>query len=180
LPLAYLREFALWFRPDVEMNRESGGKMAYHVLWLGPGQGVVKSADLPPLPLLDTTRWPDKLAEALLPPPAHLMLDKDLSSPWNVLSFALAVMSALLSWSLMRRYDSSPMAVAGWTLFVFLLGIGGLLTLLCVQEWPAREACPLCKKPRAVDRELCPHCQSPFPPPEKNGTEIFAPLANVD
>jgi predicted amidophosphoribosyltransferase len=59
---------------------------------------------------------------------------------------------------------------------VFLLGIAGLLTLLCAQEWPARVACPNCKKLRAVDRELCEHCQAPFPPPEKNGTEIFAPL----
>ena len=66
--------------------------------------------------------------------------------------------------------------MAGWTLFVFLLGVAGLLTLLCVQEWPAREACSHCKKLRAVDRELCEHCQSPFAPPERNGTEIFAPL----
>ena len=168
--------FAVWFRPDTELNRKSGGKMPDHVVWLGPEPAVAKSADLPPLPILDFTRWPDQLAEALLPPPAHLMLDKNISSPWNVLSFALAIMSALLSGALVRRHDSSPMAVAGWTLFVFLLGIAGLLTLLCVQEWPAREACPHCKKLRAVDRELCPHCQSPFSPPEKNGTEIFAPL----
>ena len=87
--------FAVWFHPDIEMNRKADGKMPIHVLWLGPGQAVAKSADLPSLPVLDFTRWPDKLAEALLPPPAHLMLDKNLYSPWNVLSFALAVMSAV-------------------------------------------------------------------------------------
>ena len=172
--------FAVRFRPDAEMNRKSGGKMPDHVLWLGPGQAVAKSADLPPLPVLELNRWPEKLVEALLPPPAHLLLDKVLSSPWNVLSFALAFLSAVIGGLLARRHDSSPMTIAGWTLFVFLLGIGGLLTLLCVQEWPAREACPHCNKLRAVDRELCPHCQSPFPPPEKNGTEIFAPLAKAD
>ncbi len=169
-------KFAVWFWPDVEMNRKANGKMPIHVVWLGPGQAVAKTADLPGLPVPEFTSWPQRLAQALLPPPAHLMLDRDISSPWNVLGFALALMSALLSWALARRHDSSPMAMAGWTLFVFLLGIAGLLTLLCVQEWPAREACPHCKKLRAVDRELCPHCQSPFPPPEKNGTEIFAPL----
>jgi hemoglobin-like flavoprotein len=169
-------QYAVWFRPDVEMNRKANGKMPIHVLWLGPGPAVAKTADLPALPVTEFNSWPEKLAKALLPPPAHLMLDKDIASPWNVLSFTLALMSALLSWSLVRRYDSSSMAMAGWTLFVFLLGIAGLLTLLCVQEWPARAACPHCKKLRAVDRELCPHCQSPFAPPEKNGTEIFAPL----
>jgi hypothetical protein len=168
--------FAVWFLPDAEKNRKSGGKMPDHVLWIGPGQAVAKSADLPPLPLADASRWPDQLAAALLPPPAHWLLDKDISSPWNALSFAFAFLSAVIAWLLVRRYNSSLMAVAGWTLFVFLLGTGGLLTLLCVQEWPAREACPHCKKLRAVDRELCPHCQSPFPSPEKNGTEIFAPL----
>ena len=45
--------FAVWFRPDAEMNRKSGGKMPIHVLWLGPGQAVAKSMDLPPLPVVD-------------------------------------------------------------------------------------------------------------------------------
>jgi len=45
-----------------------------------------------------------------------------------------------------------------------------------VQEWPARVVCPQCKKRRTVDRENCEHCGAPFPPPEKNGTEIFVPL----
>ena len=40
-----------------------------------------------------------------------------------------------------------------------------------------RESCPCCKKLRVVDREKCPHCGADFAPPEKNGTEIFAPLA---
>lgn len=173
--------FAVWFHPDDEMNRKSGGKMPIHVIWVGPGQTVAKSADLPALGQPDNPpSWLDKLALTMLPPPAHLAFDNNIFSPWNVLSFALAFMSALIGWSLLRRYDSSPKTILGWTLFVFLLGLGGLLTLLCVQEWPAREACPHCKKLRAVDRELCPHCQSPFPPPEKNGTEIFAPLAKAD
>jgi len=137
---------------------------------------VAKTADLPALPLQNVNSRPEKLAEALLPPPAHLIFDKDIFSPWNVLSFALALLSAVIGWLLVRRYDSSTKTIFGWTLFVFLLGIAGLLTLLCVQEWPAREACPHCKKLRTVDRELCEHCQSPFAPPERNGTEIFAPL----
>jgi RNA polymerase subunit RPABC4/transcription elongation factor Spt4 len=48
-----------------------------------------------------------------------------------------------------------------------------------VQEWPARESCPNCKKLRVVDRDQCEHCGADFAPPEKNGTEIFEPLIAV-
>jgi len=61
-------------------------------------------------------------------------------------------------------------------LFHLLTGFPGFLAFLCVREWPAREACPACKKPRLVDREHCEHCCADFAPPEKTGTEIFAPL----
>jgi len=49
----------------------------------------------------------------------------------------------------------------------------GLLGFLCAQEWPAREPCPDCKKPRLVHREKCEYCGADFAPPPKNGTEIF-------
>ena len=168
--------FAVWFWPDNEMNANSGWKMPIHVVWIGSGQTVARSADLPFLRMSEIRSWPDELAETLLPPPAHLQFDKNIYSPWNAVSCALALISAGIAWWLARRHNASIVAGLGWTLFVFLLGIAGLLTLLCVQEWPAREPCPNCKKLRAVDRELCEHCQSPFSPPAKNGTEIFAPL----
>jgi hypothetical protein len=168
--------FALWFWPDFVMNSKSGWKLPIHVLWLGPGQTVAKSADLPFLRGSEIDSWPNQLTGTLLPPLAHLQFDKNFYSPWNALSFALAFISAGIAWLLARRHNSSIPAGLGWTLLVFLLGIAGLLTLLCAQEWPAREPCPNCGQLRAVDRELCEHCQSPFPPPEKNGTEIFAPL----
>jgi len=168
--------FAVWFYPDAQMNLKSGWKMPHHVLWLGPGQTVARSADLPYLHPQTSISWPTPLLQALLPPPAHLASDHNIYSPWSALCFALAIISAGVAWVLARRHNASIMAGIGWTLFVFLLGVAGLLTLLCAQEWAAREPCPNCKKLRAVDRELCEHCQAPFPPPEKNGTEIFAPL----
>jgi hypothetical protein len=170
--------FAIWFWPDNEMNAKSGWKMPIHVVWIGPGQTVAKSADLPFLRMSAISSWPDELAGTLLPPFAHWMTDKNIYSPWNAVGFALALISAGIAWWLTRRYNFSIPAALGWTLFVFLLGIAGLLTLLCAQEWPAREPCPNCKKLRVVDRALCEHCQSPFSPPAKNGTEIFAPLAS--
>ena len=170
-------DFALWFLPDEEMSLKSGWKTPTHILWIGPGQTVAKSADLPVLPPPDRhITWPDELATTLMPPPLYLTLPYS-QSPWHLFSFAWAVISAAIGWMLTRRYNYSIPARVGWTLFIFLLGIAGLLALLCVQEWPARAPCPNCKKLRAVDRELCEHCQSPFPPPGKTGAEIFAPLA---
>ena len=64
----------------------------------------------------------------------------------------------------------------GWVAFQLCFGIPGLLAMLSVEKWQAREACPRCKKLRVVDREKCPHCGAAFAPPEKTGTEIFAPL----
>jgi hypothetical protein len=165
--------YAIWFRPV-------NPKMPERVLWLGPGQTVVKSADLPLLDLPQNRSWTDDLAIAMEPPATYLVKGGFGRSAWNILGCILSLIGAGIGWALLRRYETSTKAVAGWTVFIFLLGIPGLLTLLCVQEWPAREACPHCKKLRAVDRELCEHCGSPFSPPERNGTEIFAPLAKAE
>jgi hypothetical protein len=75
-----------------------------------------------------------------------------------------------------RRYQFSIAALAGWAVFHLLFGVPGLLAFLSVQEWPAREPCPHCKRPRLVDRPQCARCGADWPPPEKAGTEVFAPL----
>ena len=77
-----------------------------------------------------------------------------------------------------RRYQFSIAAQAGWAVFHLLFGVPGLLAFLSVQEWPAREACPNCKRLRLVDRPQCDRCGADWPPPEKTGTEVFAPLLN--
>jgi predicted amidophosphoribosyltransferase len=62
--------------------------------------------------------------------------------------------------------------------FILVAGLPGLMAFGCVQEWPARVTCPHCQKRRVVDHETCEHCGAPFPPAEKNGTEIFEALSN--
>jgi hypothetical protein len=94
-----------------------------------------------------------------------------------LLSWGSAVLVCLpIGWWLGRRYRFSFAAQAGWAVFHVLFGVPGLLAFLSVQEWPAREACPNCKKLRVVDRPQCEHCGADFAPPEKTGTEVFAPL----
>jgi ABC-type transport system involved in multi-copper enzyme maturation permease subunit len=166
----------VWFHPDNQMNKLSGWKMPIHILWLGPDHTVTNRTDLPSIPAPDYHPWPDELATALAPPPAHLVYDNNISSPWNVLCIALAGVSAITGCLLARRYNFSTGAWVGWTLFIFVTGIAGLLGFLCAQDWPARERCPNCRKLRTVDREYCEHCAARFSPPAKTGTEIFEPL----
>jgi hypothetical protein len=173
-------KYAVWFDPDSDLNLKSGWKMPIHVAWLSPHGVISKSAELPTLRMpTGTMDWSDRIATALLPLPLQFAVDDRNSTPWILLSLALAIISAVIGWRLMRRYNYSTGASVGWTLFIVLLGVAGLLTLLCVQEWPARELCPKCKKLRAVDRDTCEHCGSTFPPPEKTGTEIFGSLTKV-
>jgi hypothetical protein len=168
--------FAVWFYPDGETNLAAHWKMPIHVLWVGPEQSVTNSIDLPSLQPSDDVYWPEQMVTTMLPPVLPVTFDHKINIAAILLSIAWAVICAVIGWMLAIRYNFSPRACVGWILFILLLVITGLLAFLCVQEWPAREVCPNCKKLRAVDRENCEHCKTPFSPPEKNGTEIFAPL----
>jgi hypothetical protein len=166
--------YAVWFIPDYQKNFKSGYVMPEHIAWLDSDRGIIKTIDLPTLRGPKQKNLADQAVTSLLPPLVLAGEDKSLFGAWHLLSWAWAGISAVIAWTLARRYHFSNGARIGWTLFVFLLGLAGLLTFLCVQEWPAREACPNCKKLRCVDREDCEHCAATFSPPEKNGTEIFA------
>ena len=143
--------------------------MPIHVLWIGADQAVTKRTELPiPIAQRDNgSSWRDTVMRALAPPPVH----------GNVFGVVLSFIWGSFGWWLARRYAFSTRASLGWAVFIFLLGIAGLLTFLCLQEWPSREVCPNCRKRRVVDSELCEHCAAPFAPPAPNGTEIFESIA---
>ena len=97
---------------------------------------------------------------------------------WRLVDIAAisAALCAVAGWLIGRRYRLPTHTQLAWALFHLLTGFPGLLAFLCVRDWPAQEPCPACEKPRLVDREHCEHCGADFSPPEKTGTEIFAPL----
>ena len=99
-----------------------------------------------------------------------------ISHTMEMLSLSAGFFCALAGWWLGQRHNLSIGARVGWSLFLFVCGIPGLLTFLSVQEWPAREKCPGCGKLRAVDREECEHCGAKFHASEPNGTEVFETL----
>ncbi len=89
------------------------------------------------------------------------------------LALLSAVISSLVCFLLARRYSWSRVRSFAWALCGLLFGPTGLLLMLALQEWPARIACPSCRRLRRVDRERCEHCGAPHALPARDGTEIF-------
>jgi hypothetical protein len=179
-------QFVLWRAPSYQASVQAGWSLPIYVSWLARDQGVVKSAELAALPIQEPGPGPgEKLLAAAMPPTLVVMLPHFWVSWWArvlpmellPLSLAGAVLVCVpIGWWLGRRYRFSFAAQAGWAVFHVVFGVPGLLAFLSVQEWPAREACPNCKRLRLVDRTQCEHCGADFAPPEKTGTEVFVAL----
>ena len=181
-------QFALWLGPSWYAQGKAGGKLPTQVVWLDRKQGVLKNTDLPEL--FHNGREfarEQKLISLSISPALMVMIPlineqprlEDI--PWVLVRYSLAAALVCLpiGWWLGLRYSLSLPARLGWAAFYLVFGIPGLLTFLSVQEWPARESCPNCKKLRVVDRDQCEHCGANFAPPERNGTEVFEPLTAV-
>jgi hypothetical protein len=75
------------------------------------------------------------------------------------------------------RYALSRVNRIAWALLGFFFGWVGLVLMLALQEWPARIACPKCRKLRVVIRDTCEHCGALHAAPAQDGTEIFESAA---
>ena len=178
--------FALWIAPGYTVLPKQRASLPTKVEWIGPGGVVSKSQKVPTLvPNTAGGGLGEKLMGLSLPlafdgvilwlmPPQQLEV---LPAGW----LSLAVAGALLVWIpltcwLGRRAGLSMQSLLCWSVFQLAFGLPGFLAFVCAQEWPSREPCPNCKKPRSVDHEQCEHCGAEFAPPETTGTEIFEPL----
>src|SRR5205823_11579122 len=74
---------------------------------------------------------------------------------------------------LARRYAFTRARRVSWAILGFFFGWVGLVLMLMLQEWPARIACPKCRRLRVVTRDRCEHCGAPHATPPPDGTEIF-------
>ncbi len=88
-----------------------------------------------------------------------------------------AAASALGCLLLARRYAFSRARSIGWALAGFCFGWVGFVLMIAIQEWPARIACPKCRKLRIVTRDTCEYCGALNAMPARDGTEIFEPIA---
>lgn len=90
-----------------------------------------------------------------------------------VILVASASVCALVSLAIARHYAFKKANRRMWVILNFLTGPAGLLTLIALRDWPAREVCPACGARRVVDRDRCEHCAAEFAAPQRDGTEVF-------
>jgi hypothetical protein len=146
--------------------------------WAGLGRPPSWTEVIPPVlvmpvsfpvamrPLSRLTRWGDPFGYVWL-------------SGWAAIAWTMTTMVSLLFAALAFRRSGAYAFPARrrwlWTVLGFLLGPLGFLLMISLLEWPAREKCPSCGRPRVVTRKRCEHCGEPFSPPALDGTEIFEP-----
>lgn len=172
--------------------------LTYHVAWFDGGGGVTRREDVSlhvaarpdferwflgaslPVPLLDD------LYVALVhplhiplyePPPSYAAaLQSELVEYWPALVIA-HVLAAVLAMSCCRRqvrYGASQSERIAWPLFVLLLGLPAWIGYRFCRSWPSLERCRSCGKIVPRDRVECAACQTDFPLPLLQGTEVFA------
>jgi len=179
--LATRGDYLLWTFPPHVLGQKFGQGPPIRVLRI-TGNQVVKEFTLP-------ARGDDELLSqwftSLMPAPTWGVLawiqDRTWSwtIPWTPTFWSLAVAAVLwlpLGLFLGTRYQQSIGSRLFWAVFNLLFNLPGFLVFLSVNQWPARESCPSCKKMRVVNLDHCEHCQGGFSPAPKTGIEIFEPL----
>lgn len=176
-------QYALWIDSPQLQSQKLEGKIGRQMVWVSADRGVVRRTELPPAdpPRAGDAVW-DKLFSFFVPPEFPFIKPLlfrfallHVQIQWNLVRIGLvgAGLCVAVGWLIGSRYHFSAQTKLAWAVFHFFAGFPGLLALLCVYEWPAREVCPNCKRLRIVDREQCEHCGADFAAPKKDGTEIF-------
>lgn len=180
-------QFAFWFSPSYATNSLMHWKLPTHIVWAEGSSKITKSLDLPSDERTWKASWIERLPELVMPPVGlfitSFLYQGNVLWEWKyyfthnlayiLMPFGGAIICVGVGWWLGRRYHFTGQSQLKWAVFHLCFNLPGLLAFLCVQEWPAREACPNCKKLRLVDRKKCEYCEAEFAPPAKNGTEIF-------
>ena len=74
-----------------------------------------------------------------------------------------------------RRCGFGGSKMIGWSLANLLLGPAGVVVMLGLNDWPARERCATCGRDRLAGQRDCPHCGAALGPVARDGREIFEP-----
>jgi hypothetical protein len=182
-------QFAVLLGPSNEAETRNPGTFPIYVTWFNGDQTILKQTQLPPLSSAKGNALKDQSASVVafmsVVPPAGIVLFFILiqqAIPWPLLLISSAIAALIIvpfGVCVAHRYRFSIRAQIAWAIFHFISGLPGFLAFLAVHDWPARERCPNCNKLRVVNRYQCEHCSADFPPPSRDGTEIFEPLISV-
>ncbi|HEX3358847.1 MAG TPA: hypothetical protein VHS31_17855, partial [Tepidisphaeraceae bacterium] len=93
--------------------------------------------------------------------------------------FGSAAICGIITILLGMRMGFGLARIVGWTSANILLGPSGVIAMLGLNEWPARERCPACNGKRFLARRECPRCAVVPPPPKMDGREIFEPCDSL-
>lgn len=169
------------------------------LLKISPEGAILGQQTLPILGKPTSRKWRDWLKVAIDPMGnriwnqvqtwAHFALGDKSSSPiwkWKkddqrktlfdwLIASAVGIACALVVQIPLKQKELSGQRL-GWTLFVLLFSLGGLLVFWIANDWPRRIACPSCGRKRSVERETCEHCGAGWPAPKQDGTEIWEGL----
>ncbi len=181
-PLQATNEYVVWTYPPRLQSENLEGKIDRQMVRISGSEVGPRIGLKPPHPPRPGDERVDWMLSFFVPPEfpfiKPLLMRAMISHvpiQWRLVAFATAsaVFCVLAGWLIGRRYRFPLRSRVGWALFHLFAGFPGFLAFLAVREWPAREACPNCRRLRTVDRERCEHCDGPFDPPERNGSEIF-------
>jgi len=106
----------------------------------------------------------------------HRMMGPD----WNYFLTCMvvsAILSALVTLILARRFGFSLRRAIAWTFTACILGPAVIIIFLTLNDFPVWLRCASCHRLRIADELLCKHCGSLHAPPELDGREIFEPCS---
>jgi hypothetical protein len=194
--------YFLWHHPRRDKgNAAKASALLQEIAVQGSETRVVKTHTLPPLLRPHSDQWTAYAIAPVVPPGllaglsgyaavGNALRIESAQTLWHdmfvspapelpivaffTLSAFAGLLAALGAHRIAKQRAMTPRAVWLWSFAVFWLGIFGLLLLIALEAWPARETCPSCHHKRVVTRELCEHCAAPFALPSRDGTEIFA------
>jgi hypothetical protein len=86
-----------------------------------------------------------------------------------------SLLSGVGAFFLSRRLGFGIATALAWSVVSLLLGPAGVVVILSLFDWPARELCAGCGRRRLVGIRQCAHCGATLPPPALDGREIFEP-----
>jgi hypothetical protein len=100
-------------------------------------------------------------------------LARSLKETWPALVITGVLSFVLVPFCYRRQRRFAQPWTKMWVVFVFIFGLPGLAGYLAHRRWPSLDACPACDRTVPRDRQTCSDCESPFPEPERRGTEVF-------